>query len=403
MVVVETHGAELDFVHTGPGTLAGRYLRMFWQPIYRAIDLPPGRAIPLRIMSEDFTLYRGEAGKAHLVAFRCAHRGTQLSVGWVEGDCIRCRYHGWMYDGSGQCVEQPGESPPHPSPLPPGGEGKGRGVRIRSYPTREYLGLIFAYLGEGEPPEFRRYPNHERPGILEPATPEVAPCNFWNRIENLPDHVPYTHRESTIRKGGEPWPARSIYAQLTDYGAELGSEEEGPVEFYYMPNADQHNSGSSDSVDDRVPRDRLAWNVPIDNYTSYRFRVDLVPLTGAAADDYRSRLQRPVQQRLSAPEARNEVAESILAGKMRIEDMDQSTLIYNLFRIEDYCTQVGQGAIADREHERLGRNDVGAVTIRKLWQRELLAVAEGRLLTDWRMPDHLELAESGASQHRRTL
>ena len=44
-----------------------------------------------------------------MVAFRCAHRGTQLSVGWVEDDCIRCRYHGWRYDGSGQCVEQPGE------------------------------------------------------------------------------------------------------------------------------------------------------------------------------------------------------------------------------------------------------------------------------------------------------
>ena len=98
-----------DIVHTGPGTLAGRYLRRFWQPVYRGEDLAPGQMRPIQIMSEKFTLYRGETGISHVVAFRCAHRGTQLSTGWVEGDGVRCRYHGWKYDGSGQCVEQPGE------------------------------------------------------------------------------------------------------------------------------------------------------------------------------------------------------------------------------------------------------------------------------------------------------
>src|SRR2546422_7675310 len=49
-----------DVVHTGPGTLAGRYLRSFWQPIYRSEDLPAGRAKPIRIMGDEFTLYRGE-------------------------------------------------------------------------------------------------------------------------------------------------------------------------------------------------------------------------------------------------------------------------------------------------------------------------------------------------------
>ena len=99
--------SEVDFVHTGAGTLAGRYLRMFWHPVYVAHELEPGHAIPIQIMREKFTLYRGEGGFPHVVDFRCAHRGTQLSVGWVEGDCIRCFYHGWKYDGTGQCVEQP--------------------------------------------------------------------------------------------------------------------------------------------------------------------------------------------------------------------------------------------------------------------------------------------------------
>ena len=103
-----------DFAPTGPGTLAGRYLRSFWQPVAIAADLPSGHARPIRIMSEDFTLYRGEDGTPHVVAYRCAHRGTQLSTGWVEEDCIRCLYHGWKYDGTGQCVEMPAEDPSFP-------------------------------------------------------------------------------------------------------------------------------------------------------------------------------------------------------------------------------------------------------------------------------------------------
>src|SRR5712691_8659388 len=94
-----------DFEHTGPGTLAGRYLRTFWHPVYVGEQLQPGWAVPITIMNETMTLYRGEGGTPHLVDFRCAHRGSQLSTGWVEDDCIRCRYHGGMYDGSGQCVQ----------------------------------------------------------------------------------------------------------------------------------------------------------------------------------------------------------------------------------------------------------------------------------------------------------
>ena len=181
-----------DFVRTAPGTLAGRYLRMFWQPIYVTQDLAQGRTVPIRIMSEDFTLYRGESGVAHLVVARCPHRGTQLSTGWVEGDCIRCRYHGWKFDGTGQCIEQPGEE-----------EAFAAKVRVRSYPVEEYIGLIFAYLGEGEPPPLRRYPDFEGDGVLEAFTTGIWPCNYFNVLDNACDlgHVTYTHIESRNRMG----------------------------------------------------------------------------------------------------------------------------------------------------------------------------------------------------------
>src|SRR5579871_2047258 len=165
-----------DFLRTGPGTLAGRYLRMFWQPVYRASELTAGRAKPLRIMSEDFTLYRGEGGDVHLLAFRCAHRGTQLSTGWVEGDNLRCFYHGWVYGPDGQCTEQPAE----PEPFC-------QRIKIRSYPTEEYLGLIFVFMGEGEAPEFPRLPEFEHPEYVNELSMLMWPGNYFTQLDNSVD------------------------------------------------------------------------------------------------------------------------------------------------------------------------------------------------------------------------
>src|SRR5437867_11603273 len=91
-----------DLARTGPGTPMGELLRRFWQPVAASAQVPPGWAIPIKVMSEDFTLYRGESGSPHVVAARCAHRLSLLHTGWVEGECIRCMYHGWRYDARAQ-------------------------------------------------------------------------------------------------------------------------------------------------------------------------------------------------------------------------------------------------------------------------------------------------------------
>src|SRR4051794_30397899 len=158
-----------DFVHTGPDTLAGRYLRRFWQPICCSYELPPKRARPIRIMEQDFTLYRGASGAAHLVGQRCAHRGTQLSLGSVEDDCLRCFYHGWKYQASGQCVEQPAEP-----------KSFAEKIQIPSYPVKEYVGLIFAYLGPGEPPALTCYPALEKDDISLDIAGWKRICNYFN-------------------------------------------------------------------------------------------------------------------------------------------------------------------------------------------------------------------------------
>jgi len=113
------------------------------------------------------------------------------------------------------------------------------------------------------------------------------------------------------------------------------------------------------------------------------FVIDWMPLTGEEAEQYRERrLQARAQVRVSP----NEYGERVLAGKMRIRELDPAMSTYYLFWIEDYTVQVGQGKIADRSNEHLGRMDVGVILLRKIWQRELGNLAEGTPLNVWVTP-----------------
>jgi 5,5'-dehydrodivanillate O-demethylase oxygenase subunit len=365
----------MDLISTGPGTLAGKYMRMFWHPVYRAEELAPGRAKPIRIMGEDFTLYRGTGGNPHLVAFRCAHRGTQLSAGWVEGDCIRCMYHGWLYDSTGQCVEQPAEE-----------QSFAKKIRIRSFPTEEYLGLIFACLGEGKPPPFPRYPHFEKEGVLEVLPVQVWPCNFFQRVDNNGDtfHVPFVHRGAylstdirsglpTISKEESPW-GTTAYATFPGGWTNVLQ--------FVMPNAYTFRNPSP--YPDIPWDDRFQWDVPHDDRQSLQFRLRLVPLTGEAARQYRERrAELLAKENFSITDA----GQSVLRGRLNFEDLEKLTNDkISLIHSQDYVSQVGQGIIADRTQEHLGRSDAGVILFRKIWERELRALAEGRPLKAWALP-----------------
>jgi 5,5'-dehydrodivanillate O-demethylase len=365
-----------DFAHTGRGTLAGRYLRRFWQPVYRVEDLLPGHAKPLRILGEDFTLYRGESGRLHAVAFRCAHRGTQLSTGWVEGDCIRCFYHGWKYDHTGQCVEMPAEDPSFPPK-----------VKIKSYPLQEYLGLIFVYLGEAAPPPLPRYPAVEATdGLLEVAT-LTNRFNYYHRLENSCDlvHVAFVHGDSQFADSGFVGVPRIAACAENEYGILMEHELPGGasrVSQIGMPNVLLIKSPPR-VAEERAWRDYVGWRVPIDDENHLSFSVARVHLTGEAARRY----QESRRGRLAARTAVvAELGDAVLAGEARMQDVEDAV---NLIQVQDYVALRGQGVIAARERDRLGRSDAVVILFRKLWERELRALAEGRPLKEWTVPPAL--------------
>jgi 5,5'-dehydrodivanillate O-demethylase len=130
--------------------------------------------------------------------------------------------------------------------------------------------------------------------------------------------------------------------------------------------------------------DRMQWDVPLNDEQSLEFRLRRLPLTGKAADDYRAR------RAAASSEPKISVAQmgaAVLSGKLNFQDLD------NFFKdkialvhTQDYVAQAGQGALADREQEHLGRSDVGIILFRKIWERELRALAEGRPLKKWQLP-----------------
>ena len=361
----------LDFIHTGPNTLAGKYLRMFWQPVFCSHELGPGRAVPIRILEEDLTLYRGDSGSPHVIGFRCAHRRTQLSIGWVEGDCLRCFYHGWKYDGSGQCVEQPAEPKPFADK-----------VRIPSYPVTEYLGLIFAYLGKGNPPPLPRYPKLESSDISLDAVRLDRICNYFNNMDNSLDnaHVRFVHgrhRETAHDEIVKGDPMISVAESEWGIKREVRYPNGKAITAYFgMPNINYLNG---QVVDPEIKRaDVLVFKVPVDDERHIHFEVRSIPFTGERAREW---LQRRREKRAREAANRAALVEEVLRGRLHLNDIDPNRTDYVM--VEDEIAQTGQGKIPDRTHEHLGRSDTGVILLRQIWERELRALAEGQPTKQW--------------------
>ena len=353
-----------DFAHIGPGTLAGRFIRQFWQPVYIGSELKAGRPVRIQILGEYFTLYRGESGAPYVLEDRCPHRQTSLSLGWVEGDCIRCFYHGWKFDGHGQCQEQPAEKANF--------AGK---VKARAYPTEEYLGLIFAYLGEGEAPALPRFPELEEVDGVLVAQRHPVPCNYFQRIENDLDetHVHFVHRVSTDSYGLNELP--EIDVSETDYGIlRVGARQGGGANqtrtaHWMMPNV--HFLDLPPSPDHPHWTVYLAYRVPIDDENMQTLSVAIRP---AGSQSTRGKIEPdPIQ-----------LTEDVLAGKIRIQDIDPK--YPGLFVVQDNVALAGQGRIVDRSKDWLGQSDKGIILLRKLWERELKKIAAGKPIKNWRRP-----------------
>lgn len=352
---------------TSAGTPMGTLLRSFWQPVAIAAELEKGRAKPLRVMGEDLTLYRGESGKTFLVGGRCAHRCVVMHTGWVEKDEIRCMYHGWKYDGTGQCTEQPAEKRPRP-----------KLVKIEGYPTHEYAGLIFAWMGEGAAPEFQlpRKDFLEKPGYLQFVRLQVWDCNWFQQIENSLDssHLSFVHVWGEMSRFGEEITTR--IPDLEFFETPSGVRQVATrgknnvrVSNWTFPNNNHIRSPGPTKSDPWM--DSTVYAVPMDEERTWRFTVTTVPSTTPESN------ARICADRAIVYDPADYYEH--LFHQRKVPDFGPSMLLTT----QDYVAVRGQGVIVDRSRERLAQSDAGIAMLRRIFLRELDAIQKGKPTKQW--------------------
>ena len=364
-----------DFGSVGPGSLAGLLLRMHWQPVYVSERLKPGRPVRLHILGEDFTLYRGAGGAAHIVGARCPHRGLLLSTGRVVGDNLECFYHGWTYDGFGQCVTQPCEQ-----------KSFAHKIKIPGYRVREYIGLIFAYFGEGEPPEFPTLDLFEGEGFVE-LREELRPWPVFTQIENSVDetHFNFAHRRTKFDDIGMNKEIPVLTCEETEYGLVRRGQRGNSVRtgHFFMPNCSlssvyEHSKGFAE---------HLVWRVPVDDESHISFMADFIYKSGEDAVAYK-RLRAAQRERLKTLEPAMSIVERIIAGDMHADEVPPDRP--DIVMIQDAISCVGQGPDRNREDDNLGASDRVVSLMRRLWTREMRAIGEGAPVKQWRIPKDLQ-------------
>jgi len=340
------------FTQVGPGTRMGGLLRRYWMPIAAVSEFEQMTVKPVRLLGEDLTLYCDTAGTFGLVDRLCPHRRADLSYGFVEPHGLRCNYHGWLFDETGRCTEQPFEEVAAPEAC------FKQKIRIKAYPVEVRAGLIWAYLGPAPVP---LVPNWEpftwQNGFVQIVFAEI-PCNWFQCQENSidPVHFEWMHANWSIRlrEQAGPYSPRHLNLEFDEfeYGFQYRRIREGMTEsdpiwtigrVCLWPNA-------------LFTGDHFEWRVPVDDENT-------LSVTWAF-----SRVPR---------ECEPYVQECIPAWYGSVKDPATGRWISSHIMNQDFVAWVGQGTIADRSEEHLATSDRGILLQRKRFLSDLEAVARG--------------------------
>src|ERR1700681_1639029 len=176
-------------IRTGPGTPMGELFRRYWLPSLLAAQLPEPDCpqVRLQLLGERMVAFRDTDGRLGLMDEFCAHRGVSLFFGRNEERGIRCPYHGWKYDVTGQCVEVPSE---------PAESGFCREIKLKSYPLAERGGVIWVYMGPADQmPPLPEWEFATVPAEQSYMSKRVQECNWLQAMEGGIDssHVSFLH------------------------------------------------------------------------------------------------------------------------------------------------------------------------------------------------------------------
>jgi 5,5'-dehydrodivanillate O-demethylase oxygenase subunit len=341
-----SHEENLLLARVGPGTPMGATLRRYWHPV-GCSDLVTAKPRRVKVLGEELVLYRGTSGKPVLMQLRCAHRSLALDHGRIEGDCLRCPYHGWLYDQAGQCLEQPAE---------PDGSGFRDKVRLKSYAVEELSGLVFGYLGPVPAPILPLYDVLRMEDGAKGLQVRNVNANWLNHVENIVDisHLAWLHGHSFPAYGGKKvtyrWDRRP-YGVDNVMLVDGAGDDDTHISCYAFPLVNRFNVPPVTPGGEQVRS--LLYRVPADDDSTLLYFV---------------RFTQGEKRTLPVTVREDKLGEyeRLDSDWWGIDNSDQDRMA-----IEQ------QGVIADRVNEHLGASDGGIILMRRMMRESLAMVAAG--------------------------
>ena len=378
---------------TDQGTPAGNYFRRFWLPALLPSELPSPDCPPVRVrlLGEDLIAFRDSNGKVGLVEEACPHRRASLFWGRNEECGLRCVYHGWKFDVNGTCVDMPNEPDEYRF------QNK---VRITAYPTREYGGMIWTYMGDPE---------------QEPELPKLE----WARVPESHRHVSKRLQENNylqaIEGGIDSSHSNFLHASVDafrltdDYVAKVKASSNLRAKYHLMDKAPMFTVKKTDygliiAVRRNAEEEQYYWRltqfmlpsytiipyqkglsinghcwVPRDDQTCFVWSASWNP-DGPLSEEDRESIRKetfiheqvePVTFRAVRNKDNNYLID-------RNEQRSSTMTGIHGFAAQDQAVQESMGPICDRTRERLGTSDTAIIAARRLLLAEINALEEGQ-------------------------
>lgn len=354
----------------------GQLMRRHWTPVclIEEVPEPDGRPVRARLFGEDLVVFRDTEGRVGVMDEYCPHRRASLVFGRNENCGLRCLYHGWKMDVHGNVLEMVSE---------PAASGMAQKVKHLAYPTREWGGFVWAYMG---PPD--TVPVFQPPAWAPNADVQVTiakaiiPCNWAQILEGAIDSA-----HSSSLHSSDMVPARVDGAKATDSlwlrpstdKAPRLQVERTPYGFRYAAiRRPIHNAAKNDYVRSTVfvapataliPPNNLYnvanINVPMDDTsTAFYFMAWGHPSQTPDTDTWRRFLGQQVGVDLDETYRPLRNRDNMFWQDRAAMKAGNFTGITG-FPNQDIAMWVTMGAIADRTHDRLGASDLAIVEFRK--------------------------------------
>ena len=356
----------------GPGTPAGNLMRHYWQPA-ALVDELSGTNRPIkavRLFGEDLVIFKNEHGKYGLIGRRCPHRGTDLSKGRLEDGGLRCSFHGWLFDVNGTCLQTP---------------------------VVEKSGILFAYMGPGEPPALPHFDCFVAPESHTFAFKGLIDCNWLQSLEVGidPVHTSFLHRffedddptksygkvfRDITRDSDMPmsrimreFPIPRIEVELTEFGFRL-------VTLRRISDASTHVRVTNLMFPNAfvIPMSRdmtiTQWHVPIDDEKHYWYAI----FTSFGEPVDKDEMRR---QRLQLYQLPDYIPNRNKDNDWGYDPQEQETATYTGMgpdiNVHDQWACESMGAIQDRTEEHLGTSDKAISAYRKLLRSAIEQMNKG--------------------------